>query len=299
MRKSSIIYKVTHGIFEPVFSFIYMTFVRIQFLVFKIKWFFTKVPKPTSDDIKNVSHNVTFIYKSFERQSMATRLYRNIRKMYPGAKVIIADDSKKPLHIKKGDNLEIIHLPFNSGLSKGLNLALAKVETPFSMRLDDDELLTPYSRIHEHLSFLQTHPEVDLVGLLPYNAPFIKSPQTQTKAYFCESMISAPLKLKIPHMTTFGDKYVVLGKVPNIFLARTVKYRAVGYDDNIRMIDHQEFFFRAAGRLTSVLSLDSYVFHYHDRFNKYYDKFRGDVYADGEYIKNKYSEYFSDNEERF
>lgn len=283
--------KILHGPLEPMFSFLYLSFVKIQFLFFKIKWKFTNTPTASEEDRKNVADNVTFVYKSFERQSMAKRLYRNIQKMYPGARVIIADDSKKPLEIK-GENLQIIHLPFNSGLSKGLNLALNNVRTPFTMRLDDDELLTPYSKIYEHLKFLQSHPEVDLVGLLPYNAPFIKSPITQTKFYFGESMSAAPLKLKIPHLTVIEQNYVVLGKVPNIFLARTEEYRSVGYDDNIRMIDHQEFFFRAAGRLTSVLSLNSYVFHYHDRFNKYYDKFRSDIHGDGVYIKSKYPEYF-------
>lgn len=291
MKTSPSLNKIFHGPLEPLFSFLYITFVKVQFLFFKIKWAVTDAPKATDEDAKNVADNVTFIYKSFERQSMAKRLYRNIQKMYPGAKVVIADDSKKPLKIS-GDNVEIIHLPFNSGLSKGLNLALSKVKTPFTMRLDDDELLTPYSRIHEHLRFLQNHPEVDLIGILPYNAPFVKNPLTQTKFYFNESMSSAPIKLKIPHMTTIDENYVVLGKVPNIFLARTKEYRAVGYDDNIRMIDHQEFFFRAAGKITSALSLNSYVFHYHDRFNKYYDKFRADTYSDGVYIKSKYPEYF-------
>ena len=291
MKTSPSLNKIFHGPLEPLFSFLYITFVKVQFLFFRVKWAFTDAPKTTDEDAKNVADNVTFIYKSFERQSMAKRLYRNIQKMYPGANVIIADDSKKPLKIS-GDNVEIIHLPFNSGLSKGLNLALSKVKTPFTMRLDDDELLTPYSRIHEHLRFLQNHPEVDLVGILPYNAPFVKNPLTQTKFYFNESMSAAPIKLKIPHMTTIDENYVVLGKVPNIFLARTKEYRAVGYDDNIRMIDHQEFFFRAAGKITSVLSLNSYVFHYHDRFNKYYDKFRADTYSDGVYIKSKYPQYF-------
>lgn len=38
-----------------------------------------------------------------------------------------------------------IHLPFNSGLSKGLIEVIAGVETPYVMRLDDDMLLTSSS----------------------------------------------------------------------------------------------------------------------------------------------------------
>lgn len=74
--------------------------------------------------------NVTVIFKSFERQKMAKRLYENLQKYYPGVRVVIADDSRKPLDLQ-GDSLTIIHLSFNSGLSYGLNQALERVDTPY------------------------------------------------------------------------------------------------------------------------------------------------------------------------
>lgn len=74
--------------------------------------------------------NVTVIFKSFERQKMAKRLYENLQKYYPGVRVVIADDSRKPLDLQ-GDSLTIIQLPFNSGLSYGLNQALERVDTPY------------------------------------------------------------------------------------------------------------------------------------------------------------------------
>ena len=45
-----------------------------------------------------------------------------------------------------------------------------------------------------------------------------------------------PKPLKIPHKTQIDSSHCVLGKVPNIFIARTEKVREKGYDDNIRMI---------------------------------------------------------------
>ena len=90
--------------------------------------------------------NVTVIFKSFERQKMAKRLYENLQKYYPGVRVVIADDSRKPLDLQ-GDSLTIIQLPFNSGLSYGLNQALERVDTPYVMRMDDDELLTVRTRL--------------------------------------------------------------------------------------------------------------------------------------------------------
>lgn len=55
---------------------------------------------PTAEQAHEVTQNVTFMFKSFERQKQAKKLYKNIQKHYPGAKVVIADDSKVPLGIK-------------------------------------------------------------------------------------------------------------------------------------------------------------------------------------------------------
>lgn len=69
---------------------------------------------------------------------------------YPKAHVVIADDSQEPLQIENMEKNDLIlHLPFNSGLSKGLIAALAEVKTPYVMRMDDDLLLTPHTNVHE------------------------------------------------------------------------------------------------------------------------------------------------------
>ena len=232
--------------------------------------------------------NVTFIYKSFQRQNLAKRLYRNIQKYYPGVRVIIADDSSKPLQLS-GPGLQIIQLPFNVGLSAGLNRALELVETPFVIRMDDDELLSPTTNFHGQLEFLLNHPEVDLVGVLPMNLPYKRGWKEKGLAlYQLFNMQDAEKPLKIPHRTWIDQNHVVLGKVPNIFLARCDAYRKVGYDDHIRMIDHHEFFFRAAGNLVSVLSCEGCVFHNHYPFDHAYQAYRADIRGDRAYIARKY-----------
>lgn len=53
-------------------------------------------PRIPEEDIRNVEENVAFIYKSFNRQRLAKRLYRSIKRCYPLARIIIADDSSVP-----------------------------------------------------------------------------------------------------------------------------------------------------------------------------------------------------------
>lgn len=88
---------------------------------------------------------------------------------------MIADDSRKPLDLQ-GDSLTIIQLPFNSGLSYGLNQALERVDTPYVMRMDDDELLTVRTRLGKQVEFLERYSEIDIVGFCVLTAIRCQNP---------------------------------------------------------------------------------------------------------------------------
>ena len=65
---------------------------------------------------------------------------------------------------------------------------------------------------------------------------------------------------------TVIDGREVVYKAPNVFLIRTKSLRKVGYDPNIRMLDHHEFFIRAAGVLVCVQDRSAYIMHCHNHF---------------------------------
>lgn len=273
---------------NPIFKILYDFYNIVAFDILSVQWKLKGYKKPDKQQIEYVTENITFIYKSFERQYMARRLYKNIQAFFPGAKVIIADDSAKPLKLK-GEHLEILQLPFNSGLSFGLNRALERVETPFTMRLDDDLLLTPFSKIYEQLIFLNEHSEIDLSAVQMCRSPNRIPPSKVAATFLKFKMSEARRKLIIPHKTKIDATHYVLGKTSNSFVIRTEKYKALGYDDNIRMIDHHEFFLRAAGRIVSAADIEAFVFHYHNPFDKHYKKYRSDYKADQIYIRKKHN----------
>lgn len=183
------------GPLEPLFNISYHFFTMIEYKMINIKCWLQGYRKPDKKEITKVVDNVTFIYKSFERQNMAKKMYKNIQSFYPGAKVIIADDSLHPLKINdKYHSLQIIQLPFNSGLSVGLNKALEQVKTPFVMRMDDDELLTLKSSIGKEIDFLKEHIEIDLVGFGVLSAPRCLSSEKSAILYYQQTMEQAPKK---------------------------------------------------------------------------------------------------------
>ncbi len=274
--------------FSGVLSPLSKALMELQRHYFQLKWKLQRAPMPSPEDIALIQENVTFIYKSFQRQRLARQLYYNIQEYYPGVQVIVADDSAKPLRIK-GDHIQIIQLPFNSGISYGINCALEQVKTPFVIRMDDDRLITPFTNFHGQLRFLMEHPEVDLAAVSYISLPRCPSLAEAALPYYRQRMENAPLPLKIPHMTQIDANHIVLAKPPNVFVAHTEAIRKVGYDNNIRMIDHNEFFFRAAGVLVSVLDPSAYTLHRHDMFDAGYKKFRNDTLGDSLYIRQKHA----------
>lgn len=260
----------------------------IEYWLLEAWWVLRGFRKPSAEDVAYVAENVTIMFKSFERQKQARALVKSIWKYYPGVRIVIADDSATPLTVPdypQGSNLKILQMPFNSGLSKGLNLALAEIETPFMVRLDDDVLFTRRTDLAGELRILMAHPEVDLVGMPWIDACKAISTKRDIKVYMRIDMREAPLPLKIPHGTKIDKQHVVLGKVSNAYLARTESIRMTGWDNNIRMIDHHDFFYRAAGILVSVLSLNSILFHNHNFFSPHYNRYRSDWKGDAAYLR--------------
>lgn len=259
-------------------------FASTEYWLLDCWWALRGHRKPSPEEVALVAEKVTFMFKSFERQKQAIALVKSIRRFFPGTRIVIADDSKEPLQIA-GDDVTIIHMPFNSGLSKGLNLALAEIKTPFLFRMDDDELLTRRTNLAKELQFFELHPEVDLVGIPCIDACKPSSVKKNLKVYSRFPMRDAPLPLKIAHGAWIDSFHVVFGKVPNIFIAKTEAVRQVGWDDNIRMIDHHDFFYRAAGVIVSVISRRSVVFHNHNYFSKEYNSYRSDWKGDAIYLR--------------
>lgn len=55
------------------------------------------------------------------------------------------------------------------------------------------------------------------------------------------------------------------------------------------MLDHQEFFYRAAGALVSVMDPKAYVMHCHNWFESgVYEGYRSDYQEDAQYIAMKH-----------
>lgn len=224
--------------------------------------------------------DLTVIGKTFERPANARRMVKSLRRVFDGP-IVIADDSRTPLTWDVPGVNPVI-LRFDSGVAAGRNAALAEVETEFVMSVDDDFVFTPELNLNRVLAYLRRNPEVDIVGGLVINLPLWQAPDYSTAPLFAYR--GDPIR----EAGTIIDGLPVLYKVAQFFVARTQRIRLVKWDQNLKRVDHNDFFTSAYGVLLTVYDQRFYCLHAQPKFNRHYQSFRGDYGADLQYLREKW-----------
>jgi len=130
-------------------------------------------PLPAVTTSASVTKDVQFLVKSFRRFASLRRLVESIRRHYPAARILIADDSFEqvpdPLPadadaVRRMPGVTWRQLPFDTGLGAGRNLLVEESTAPFLVNCDDDFVFTDETRIENLIQVLQDDPAIDLVG---------------------------------------------------------------------------------------------------------------------------------------
>lgn len=226
----------------------------------------------SAEERAEVARRVTMTIKTFERPDVLRRCLASARTSFDG-RIVVADDSRVPA-VGLGDGVEVIAMPFNSGVSAGRNAALDSVRTEFVFVTDDDIVFTAASDIVAAMNFLDDHPDVDLVALTRVDLPRWRAVAAGADALFAGA--AAP---KVPFGTLI-DGLPVVPKTPQLYLARTASIQQVRWDERLRMVDHRDFFSRASGTLVSVQAESIRAYHMRTPFDPFYNAYREDVAAD-------------------
>jgi glycosyltransferase involved in cell wall biosynthesis len=226
----------------------------------------------------DITDCLTIIIKTFERPRTIRRLIASIRCYYPKIRIVVADDSylSTPL-----DEADVIRLPFDSGVGKGRSAALNEVTTEYFVNLDDDFIFYSGTDLVHAVSMLKKYPEIDLIGGDLINLPLIRRSGKGGNIGYC----------KIPALIPAGNRIgglEVCDKVPQFYVARTTKVKALGWDPDIKCLDHLPFFNRARGVLVTVFSTKMSVLHARTPFDAHYAPKRYDLAGDRKVISEKY-----------
>lgn len=247
-------------------------------------------------------NGVSLIIKTFERQQALERLLGSISAQgYAGCPVLVADDSKEPyrdaIMDQYGDLVdEYVVLPFDSGVSRGRNELLDRVDTDYFVLHDDDfvhEERTDIEWMREQIA----NSDLDILGgphIVPdYIPPRWIEKTIDLKEYFSLlenlGVYSENVSIWSGHFEVDGDTLTMVeeGKYDAPFVKRDftsqffiAETRSVwgtmgGWMDPLKAFgEHWEFFYRAKQNgLTVGATLQSAVFHV-PTSNETYDQHR-------------------------
>ena len=223
---------------------------------------------------EHADQQLTVVVKTFERAPIARRFVRHAREVF-GGRIVIVDDSRRPM-TAPDEGVDVLALPFDSGVSTGRNAGLAAVRTPYVLMADDDHILTRSVHLDEVLSYLERNPQVDAVAFTVIEIPRLYSIDFGPES---NALFPGHEPLKIPYGTEI-DGLRVQAKTAQCYVARTDALRAVGWDDALRMLDHSDLFSRAAGRMVFVQHPTMRVLHGRTPWRRAFTEGRHNVNSD-------------------
>jgi glycosyltransferase involved in cell wall biosynthesis len=230
-------------------------------------------------DQRFIDENLTAVIKTFQRPEALKRLVKSLRKMYPKMRVIVVDDSREPVKL---EGVETIVMPYDSGVSAGRSEALKHVETPYMMLLDDDFVFNRHTQVLPVLKKLEQLHEVDIIGGDVIYLPFYR------KIDYMQAGLHPTEAASLVEPGTLIEGMTAYDKVANFYIARTESIRKVGWDPQIKRLDHADFFTRAKGALTTVFDPEFKVLHARTPFDKAYMDKRLDLEEDRKILWQKY-----------
>ncbi|MDT0215569.1 glycosyltransferase [Rothia sp. ARF10] len=229
--------------------------------------------RPTPGERAEVARRVTMTVKTFERPTVLRRCVASVRTVFDG-RIVVADDSRAPT-LDVGRGVDVLAMPFNSGVPAGRNAALDAVDTELVLVSDDDIVFTAATDVVAAMNFLDDHPEVDLVAFSRIDLPRWRS----VEAHDAAALFTGAAEPVLPYGTLVGGLPVV-PKTPQLYLARTASVQKVRWDERLRMVDHRDFFSRAAGTIVSVQAQSVRAYHMRTPFDPFYTAYREDVAED-------------------
>jgi GT2 family glycosyltransferase len=229
---------------------------------------------------RRVSRLVTVIMKTVHRPRTAARAVEHLRRYHPEIRLLVGDDSSEALAFQH-PQAEVVRLPFDSGLSRGRNALLERVDTEYFLLMDDDHWFSRQTRLGRMLAILERE-RFDILACHVYFRRHTERmfPKRRLGNFFLNLRLEdGTLELiQAHHQRTRAWR--VCDLVENFFIARTESVRALGgWDDRLKVAEHTDFFIRAKQLGLKVgytpLSGVDHVHIHRERGSQDYVPFRG------------------------
>ena len=195
---------------------------------------------------------ITFVIKTFKRYASLEKLLNSIDNYCPNFKIVIADDNEKIddefyLKWKVKLDIEVIKLPFDSGISKGRNEAIKKIRTPYILLLEDDFVFTKETDIEKFYKIIKSDEKIGVVGGMCLEG------QAKVEQHF---EFIPELKNGILIQKSDGNNYKQIKGIKaketscvlNFALMRRKMLKLHKWDNDLKICEHLDFYLRLKGK---------------------------------------------------
>lgn len=182
----------------------------------------------------------TIIITAGLRDTAFKNLLKSINKYYPGIKIIAADDSiegvSKPSRgvLQEFPDVEFWVTPYYQGVSAKRNFLVEQVKTPYLVLCEDDFLFTEGTDLRLFKDLFEKSGADILGGKL-----------TGNKAAYYEYDLELLNKVLYYLPPGTSQEVTYLDIIVNFFIARKDAVARVKWDENLKTVEHTEFFYRA------------------------------------------------------
>jgi len=192
----------------------------------------------------------TFMVKTILRPVALELMLRSLRKFFPDAPVVIADDSPEP-YPEIGEKYGCSHHLFDPDIGIGhcYNWMVDNwIETPYLVLLDDDFVFTEDTKIDNFVPWLDAG-VVDLIGGDVFNVPR-RCFQGFIGRFECSNKKGriAPNTITLRKYRREWIRHIVgIDVTMNFWMATTESVRKTRWDEALKVCRHEDFFLRYIG----------------------------------------------------
>ncbi|CEM19287.1 unnamed protein product [Vitrella brassicaformis CCMP3155] len=209
-------------------------------------------------DVEDV---VTVVAHSGGRCWILDRMARSIRLLYPRMPIVVTCEREGDLQQAQADdgpegglitksahssipNMTVLSVPFDYGLARAKNLLVSLITTEFTLVLDDDFVTSPHTCVECMLEKMTNqlhlgHP-FDIVGF-----PIREDEEDFGAFRGLLKVGQGAVYMEAGAWASYADGCQRVDLVPMVFLARTLRLREVPLQEDLKLGEHEKFFYMA------------------------------------------------------
>lgn len=217
--------------------------------------------------------DVTFGITTFNRPQLLQQLIQSIRVHYPNIPILVVDNGNR--HAALPDDIRVIRLPFDCGLSRARNALIDHLQTKYLLLLEDDFRFTSETDIQPLRQVLEAAPDVGAVG------GAIRGSNDRVTCYaldieVCRQTMRVREATHRVEVTPSGVPYRLCDMVWNFALFRREMLDEHRWVDALKIGEHCPFFYevKRASRWRIASCSLSKIYHIPDRRPATYLKYR-------------------------